>query len=84
MLLCWLSLLLIRIAENQAHDTRRNLRDELQRLHLGTFIGPTGTSRQRTELTPKQQHILRQLAVEQPPLFLQLSAPAAPAANAAA
>ena len=61
-LLCWLSLLLIRIAENQAHDTWRNLRDELQRLHLGTFTGPAGTSRQRTELTTHQQQILRRSA----------------------
>jgi Transposase DDE domain len=30
-LLCWLALLLIRIAENQTTDTWRNLRDELQR-----------------------------------------------------
>jgi transposase len=73
-LLCWLSLLLIRIAENQAHDTWRNLRDELQRLHLGTFTGPAGTSRQRTELTTHQQQILRQLGVEAPPLFLELAA----------
>jgi transposase len=78
-LLCWLSLLLIRIAENQAHDTWRNLRDELQRLHLGTFTGPTGSSQQRTELTARQQHILNALNVEQPPLFLQLAAPATPA-----
>jgi hypothetical protein len=73
-LLCWLSLLLIRIAENQAADTWRNLRDELQRMHLGTFAGHAGTSRQRTELTVQQQAILRALGVEQPPLFLQLAA----------
>jgi hypothetical protein len=73
-LLCWLSLLLIRIAENQAGDTWRNLRDELQRMHLGTFAGHAGTSRQRTELTIQQQAILRALSVEQPPLFLQLAA----------
>jgi transposase len=83
-LLCWLSLLLIRIAETHAGDTWRNLRDELQRLHLGTFTGPTATSRQRTELTAQQQHILRKLGIEQPPLFLQLGAPAAPAAPTAA
>ena len=52
-ILCWLALLLIRIAENQAGDTWRNLRDELERMHLGTFAGPAGTSRQRTELTPR-------------------------------
>lgn len=83
-LLCWLSLLLIRIAENKAHDTWRNLRDELQRLHLGTFTGPTGQTRQRTELTAKQQQILRALDIEPPPLFLQLAARAIPTAADAA
>jgi len=83
-LLCWLSLLLIRIAENQAGDTWRNLRDELERLHLGTFTGPSGDSRQRTELTNSQQQILRALNIEPPPLFLQLAAPAIPAAADAA
>ena len=74
-LLCWLALLLIRIAENQANDTWRNLRDELQRMHLGTFAGPAGTSHQRTELTARQRDILRALGVAQPPLFLHLQAP---------
>ena len=83
-LLYWLSLLLIRIAETQAADTWRNLRDELQRLHLGTFTGPTGTSRQRTELTARQQQILAALSIEHPPQFLTLAPPAAPAAADAA
>lgn len=83
-LLCWLSLLLIRIAENHAGDTWRNLRGELERLHLGTFTGPTGQTRQRTELTNSQQQILRALNIEPPPLFLQLAAPASPAAADAA
>jgi hypothetical protein len=73
-LLCWLALLLIRIAENQAGDTWRNLRDELQRMHLGTFTGPAGTSHQRTELTARHRAILRALGIAQPPLFLHLAA----------
>ena len=73
-ILCWLALLLIRIAENQAGDTWRNLRDELQRMHLGTFAGPAGTSQQRTELTPSQRDILHALNLELPPLFLHLAA----------
>jgi len=73
-LLCWLALLLIRIAENQTNQTWRNLRDELQRIHLGTFAGHAGQTRQRTELTAQQQHILGALGVEQPPLLLQLAA----------
>jgi hypothetical protein len=79
-ILCWLALLLIRIAENQTSQTWRNLRDELERIHLGTFTGPAGTSRQPTELTTRQREILRALNVAPPPLFLDLQAPA-PAAN---
>jgi len=72
-LLCWLALLLIRIAENQTSQTWRNLRDELERMHLGTFTGQAGTSQQRTELTAGQKDILRALGVAQPPLFMHLT-----------
>ena len=51
-LLCWLALLLIRVAETATQDTWRNLRHELQRMHVGTFRGPAGTVWQRTETTP--------------------------------
>jgi transposase len=78
-LLCWLALLLVRIAENATGETWRNLRNELERMHLGTFAGPAGTSRQRTELTPGQKDILRALQVPEPPRFLHLQ-PAAPPA----
>ena len=71
-ILCWLALLLIRIAENQTSQTWRNLRDELERMHLGTFQGPAGTSQQRTELTAGHKHILSALGIAQPPLFLHL------------
>jgi len=73
-ILCWLALLLIRLAETQTDQTWRNLRDELQRMHLGTFTGPAGTSRQRTELTARQRDILRALDVAEPPLFTALAA----------
>src|SRR5713226_8901663 len=39
-LLCWLALLLARIAENACGDTWPNLRRELDRIHVGTFDGP--------------------------------------------
>ena len=38
-LLCWLALLLIRLAETATGDTWRNLRHELDRMHLGHFAG---------------------------------------------
>lgn len=78
-LLCWLALLLVRIAENATGETWRNLRNELERLHLGTFAGPAGTSRQRTELTPGQKAILRALELPEPPRFLHLEPAAQPA-----
>lgn len=78
-LLCWLALLLVRIAETTTGETWRNLRNELERMHLGTFAGPAGTSRQRTELTAGQKQILRTLELPEPPRFLHLEA-AAPSA----
>jgi transposase len=72
-LLCWLALLLIRVTENRTHDTWRNLRNELQILHLGVFRGPAGESRQRTDVTSRQAEILKALGAPEPPRFLALS-----------
>ncbi|MGH9071707.1 MAG: IS1634 family transposase [Acidimicrobiales bacterium] len=72
--LCWLSLLLIRLAENQAHDTWRNLRLELEKMHLGRFQGPQGEVLQRTESTSPQTAIFRTLQLAEPPTFLHIAA----------
>ena len=73
-LLCWLALLLIRVAENRTHDTWRNLRNELQILHLGVFRGPAGESHQRTDVTSRQAEILKAIDAPEPPRFLALRA----------
>jgi hypothetical protein len=75
-ILCWLALLLIRIAETSTGDTWNRLRDELQELHVGTFDGPAGTFRQRTELTPAQRSILGKLSIDQPKKIIELGLPA--------
>ncbi len=67
--LCWLALLLIRIAENQTNEMWRNLRRELQRLHQGTFWGTAGVVQKTSETTNTQQRILRALELEPPPAF---------------
>jgi transposase len=67
--LCWLALLLVRIAETRTGDTWRNLRDELDLLHLGTFTSPTATVTRRTDTTPAQQRILAALDIAEPPLL---------------
>ena len=58
-LLCWLALLLARVAENACGGTWPDLRRELDRIHVGTFTGPARTFRQRTEITKSQLGILR-------------------------
>jgi transposase len=79
-LLCWLALLLIRIAENATGETWRSLAWELDELHLGRFVGLAGDVHERTETTTRQAAILKALAVAEPPRFLHL-APVAPAGD---
>jgi hypothetical protein len=76
-ILCWLALLLARIAENACAATWPQLRRQLDRIAVGTFTGPAGTFRQRTEITGAQQDILGRLGIDPPPRIYQLT-PAAP------
>jgi hypothetical protein len=71
-ILCWLALLLARVAENACGDTWPGLRRELDRIHAGTFTGPAGTFRQRTEITKSQLRILRALKIDAPPRIYQI------------
>jgi hypothetical protein len=71
-ILCWLALLLARIAENACGATWPNLRRELDRIHVGTFTGPAGAFRQRTEITKAQRDILHALKIDPPPRIYQL------------
>jgi Transposase DDE domain len=72
-LLCWLALLLIRVAET--HDptrTWRRIREALQTLHLGQFSGNAAIVHQRTELTSDQRDILARQQLPEPSRFLRL------------
>ena len=77
-LLCWLALLLIRISENAAGQTWPEIRRELEKIQVGTFAGPSGTFRQRTEITKNQRQILKHLKIDAPPRIYQLKLPAEP------
>jgi transposase len=78
--LCWLALLVLRVAETEAADTWRNIRNELDRMHLVTLATSQGTVAQRTELTHGQRRILKALGLPEPPRFYDF-APAATAAE---
>jgi hypothetical protein len=72
-LLCWLALLLARVAEHATGQTWPVMRRELNRIHLGTFTAETGTFRQRTELTKTARGLLAKLGIEPPRRFHQLT-----------
>jgi hypothetical protein len=72
-LLCWLALLLIRIAERRTGQTWPALARELGRLHAVTLTGPTGTVTQTTEPNTAQQGILRACGLTPPPRITALN-----------
>jgi hypothetical protein len=71
-LLCWLALLLIRVAERRTGQTWSALARELGRLHAVTLTGPTGTLTQTTEPTTAQQGILAACGLTPPPRITAL------------
>jgi hypothetical protein len=77
-ILCWLALLLIRVAENTAGQPWNRIRAELQRQHAVTWTGPAGTFRQTTDLTKPLRDLYTALSIEPPKKILALD----PAATA--
>jgi hypothetical protein len=76
-LLCWLPLLLARIVETRASTpdtatTWPRARDELQRLHVGTFTGPAGLFRQTTPPSAEVRRLHQVLDIALPPRILDL------------
>jgi transposase len=71
-LLCWLALLLIRVAERRTEMTWRQINRELGRLHAITLAGPAGTVVQTTEPTTAQAGILRACGLVPPPRITTL------------
>jgi hypothetical protein len=67
--LCWLALLVLRVVEISLGDTWRNIRNELDRMHLVTMATSQGTVSQRSELTPGHRYILGALGLAEPPRF---------------
>jgi hypothetical protein len=74
-ILCWLALLLVRVAENQAGQTWPAMRRELQRISIGTFTGPAGTFRQRTGIPNTARDLLTALKIDDPRKIHELTTP---------
>ncbi len=60
-MLCWLALLLVRIAELETGMTWPKIRSELERFHLGKFLHKDRRILQYTESTNIQRKILKKL-----------------------
>jgi transposase len=71
-LLCWLALLLIRVAERRTGQTWRTINRELGRLHAITLAGPAGMVVQTTEPSTAQLGILRACELAPPPRITTL------------
>jgi hypothetical protein len=71
-ILCWLALLLMRVAENETGRPWNRIRAELQRQHAVTWTGPAGTFRQATELAKPQRDLYTALSIEPPKKILAL------------
>jgi transposase len=64
--LCFLALLLVRIAERKTNMTWDRIKAQMERLHLGEFFSKEGRVLQATELTPEQLNILKLLKIPPP------------------
>jgi Transposase DDE domain len=77
-ILCWLALLLIRIAETTTGTTWNKIADELDLLTLGAFTGPAGTFRQTAELTKTQRDLFAKLSIRPPKKIIETTPAPAP------
>ena len=72
-LVCFLALLLVRVAETRSGQTWPTQRRVLRRIKLARFSSKDGRFEQRSELDAEQQHLLSALNVAEPARVTQLS-----------
>jgi transposase len=71
-LICWLALLLVRIAEVETEMSWALIRRVMQRLHLGEFLNEKNRVLRHTTLSADQANILKKLKITPPKPFLKL------------
>jgi len=71
-MLCWLALLLVRIAEVETGLTWPKIRRQMQQLNLIEFFDKNGRILQHTELTTSQRNILKKLNIKPPKRVLKV------------
>jgi hypothetical protein len=72
-MLCWLALLLVRTVEVTCQRSWRSVRQEMDRMHRGTFENASDCFVQCTEPTQLQRQFLKALEIPPPPRFEAIS-----------
>jgi len=68
-LICFLALVIIRVAETRTDDTWRTIRSELGTIRQGHFRSQDGEFTQTTELTQRHRELHAAIGVSEPPRF---------------
>ena len=76
-LLCWLALLLIRVAENETATTWHQLKKAFRPLMAGYHASPHGPIIQSNPLTADQKRHLKALKIDAPARYLHIPTPPA-------
>ena len=71
-LICWLALLLVRIAEVETGLTWPRIRRQMQQLNLIEFFDNNGRILQHTELNANQRNILNKIKIKPPKRILKV------------
>ena len=71
-LICWLALLLVRLAEVETDMSWAVIRRNMQRLHLGEFLNEKNRVIRHTALSSEQANILKRLKITPPKPFVKL------------
>ena len=73
-LICFLALVLVRLAETRTGETWRTIRAELSQIRQGHFQSSDGEFTQTSELTHSQRDLHAALGVPEPPRFGRITA----------
>ncbi len=73
-LICFLALVIVRVAETRTGETWRIIRTELGQIRQGHFRSSDGEFTQTSELTVRQRELHSHLGIPEPPRFGRISA----------
>ena len=71
-LLCWLAMLMIRIAEHETGKTWFQMKKLFSQIQLGSLQLPDGIVHQSTPLTPQMKGLFNTLKVDSPPRYFEI------------